>query len=130
MALNFKKYESTATTLETIGTVASQIPGGSLKFVPGTFTSGKRIAIILTNKAGESTVLACSKRVSATLRSALENGSTKKDLLAAIVKLEISEDEEGRNFIMAPQGVGGQEEELNISVATKQKVSYEDLIAF
>ena len=127
MALEFKVYQGTQTSLETIGTVLAQIPGGSLKFVPGTFTSGKRIAVILTNKAGESTVVACSKRVSATLQAALADGKTKKEMLGAIAKLEISEDEEGRNFIVAPQGAGGQEEDFTVAELKKSVATYEDL---
>jgi hypothetical protein len=131
MALQFKMYERTGTEIETIGTVATTIgKGGSLRFVPGTFTSGKRIAIILQNKKGESTVIACSKRVSESLKNALNEGTSKKDMLSAISKLEISEDEEGRNFIIAPVGVGGVEETFAIEDLTKVTTSFEDLIAF
>lgn len=129
MALQFKKYEGTSTELETIGTVASTIKGGTLKFVPGTFQSGKRIAIILLNKAGDSTVIACSKRVSQGLRDALANGVEKKSMLSAISNLEISEDEQGRNFIIAPQGSGG-EEEFKVVDLQKVSVTYDELVAF
>ena len=131
MALNFKKYERTEGTLETIGTVADVVgKGGTLRFVPNTFTSGKRIAIILGKKDGSSTVIACSTRVSTTLRDAKKNGSESKELLAAISKLEISEDEEGRNFIIAPVGTGGNEETFAIADLTKAAVAYDDLVAF
>jgi hypothetical protein len=131
MALNFKMYERTSTELETIGTVATVIgKGGSLRFVPGTFTSGKRIAIILQNKKGESTVIACSKRVSEGLKSALDEGTSKKQMLSAISKLEVSEDEEGRNFIIAPVGSGGVEEAFTIEDLNKVTTSFEDLVAF
>lgn len=128
MALQFKKYESTATELETLGTVASQIPGGSLKFVPGTFTSGKRVAIILLDKNGDSTVVACSSRVSTTLHNALKNGASKKEMLAAVSNLEISEDKQGRNFISAPRGSGGQEESFAVGQLKSEKITHEDLV--
>ena len=131
MALQFKMYEGTSTELETIGTVATVIgKGGSLRFVPGTFTSGKRIAIILLNKAKESTVIACSKRVTLTLQEALKNGSSKKQMLAAVSKLQVSEDEEGRNFIIAPLGTGGVEDSFTIEDLKKEAVSFEELVAF
>ena len=131
MALQFKMYEGTTTEIETIGTVATVIgKGGSLRFVPGTFTSGKRIAIILLNKKGESTVIACSKRVSESLRTVLNEGTSKKQMLSAISKLEISEDEEGRNFIIAPVGTGGVEEAFTIEDLAKEKVDFSELVAF
>jgi hypothetical protein len=130
MALEFKVYEGSETTLETLGTVATNIgKKGSLRFVPNTFTSGKRIAVILTNDKGKSTVLACSTRVSSTIREAKKNGSEDKELLSAIASLEISEDEEGRNFIIAPAGLGSTETFTMASLAV-EAFSYEELIGY
>jgi hypothetical protein len=129
MAIQFKKYESTATDLEIVGTVSSVIgKGGTLKFVPNTFTSGKRLAIILLNKKGESTVLPCSTRVTNVTKDAKNKGASKKQMLAAISRLEVSEDEDGRNFIIAPRGSGGEEESFVIEDLTKETVSYDDLM--
>lgn len=135
MALQFKMYERAESTLTEIGTVSSQIPGGSLKFTPNSlakFQAGqiKSISMLLTNKKGESLTMPLSKRVSATIKSALENGSTKNDCLKAIAKLSIVETEEGANIISAPQGAGGVEEEITINANTNNsKVSYDDLLA-
>jgi hypothetical protein len=130
MALQFKAYER-GESLETIGTVAAVVgKGGSLRFVPGTFTSGKRVAVILSRKDGTSTVIACSKRVSAGLHSAKETGTESKEMLAALVKLEVSEDAEGRNFIIAPVGTGGTEEAFVVEALTKVTTTFEDLVAF
>jgi hypothetical protein len=133
MALQFKVYERAESTLVEIGTVSSQIPGGSLKFTPGSlakFQAGqiKSISMLLTNKKGESTTCPLSKRVSATIKTALENGTTKSDCLRAVAKLNIVETEDGANIISAPQGVGGVEEELVINAAvTNSKINYQDL---
>jgi hypothetical protein len=136
MALQFKVYERAESTLVEIGTVGQQIPGGSLKFTPNSlakFQAGqiKAISMLLANKKGESLTMPLSKRVSATIKNALENGSTKSDCLKAIAKLTIVETEEGANIISAPQGTGGVEEEITINATvTNSKVSYEDLVAF
>lgn len=136
MALQFKMYERTESTLVEIGTVGQQIPGGSLKFTPGSlakFQAGsiKAISMLLTNKKGESLTMPLSKRVSATVKNALENGSNKSDCLKAIAKLLILETEDGANIISAPQGTGGVEEEITINATvTNSKISYQDLVAF
>lgn len=132
MALEFKVYVPKESNLVELGTVAQQIPGGSLKFCPGTVAkyqagSIKSMAMVLLNKKGESATLPLSKNVSATIKKALENGSTKKECLAAILKLQILETEDGANIISAPRGAGGEEEELTVANATKLVTSYEDL---
>ncbi len=136
MALQFKMYERAESTLVEIGSVASQIPGGTLNFTPGSlakFQAGqiKSISMLLTNKKGESLTCPLSKRVSATVKAALENGSSKSDCLKAIAKLTIVETEDGSNIISAPQGAGGVEETITINAAvTSSKVTYQDLVAF
>ena len=134
MALQFKKYEGAESTLVDVGTVSSQIPGGTLKFTPGSlgkFQAGmiKAISMLLINKKGDSVTCPLSKRVSVTVKNALENGTTKGDCLKIIAKLMIIEREDGSNIISAPRGSGGEEEELviNASVNTS-KVSYEDIV--
>jgi len=135
MALQFKEYVSTANLTE-LGTVSSFIPNGSLKFVPGTidrYTLGtiKAMAMILTNSAGESVSVPLSKKVSAVIKKALDNATPKKEILAAIAKLEILENEKGANTISAPRGSTGEEESFDIGAkganVSKVKVTYEDL---
>ena len=135
MAIQFKPYVSTANLTE-LGTVSSFIPGGSLKFVPGTIDryklgTIKAMAMILIDSNDDSASVPLSKRVSAVVKNALDNGSPKKDVLAAIAKLEILEDEDGRNFISAPRGSSGDEEAFEIgekgSNVKKSKITYEEL---
>jgi hypothetical protein len=133
--LQFKVYEGKE--LNNLGTVASFIPKGELKFVPGTidrFKSGtiKAMCVILINAKGESTNVPLSKKVSSTILNAFANGATKKDALAAISKLEIVEDpeDETRNTICAPRGSGGEEETFGVATLTKDKVSYDDLVTW
>jgi hypothetical protein len=136
MALKFKVYERAESTLVEIGTVGQQIPGGSLKFTPNSlakFQAGqiKAISMLLANKKGESLTMPLSKKVSATVKNALENGKSKSDCLKAIAKLTIVETEEGANIISAPQGSGGVEEEIIIDASfTKSKIDYSDLVEF
>ena len=123
---------------EVVGTVGSLIPNGKLKLIPGTIAryeagTNKAIGIILINKAGESTTLPCSKKVSKTVVDALANGKSKSECLAAIAKLEVTEYENNKTHklqqtISAPIGEAGVEEELTIVAANKSTVAFEDLI--
>jgi hypothetical protein len=134
MALTFKKYESTATELENLGTVISNLgKKGELKFVPGTIDrfkskATKALCMILMNDKGESLTVPLSKRVSGTILGALENGQSKKDCLAAIAGLEIVENTDGGHTIVAPRGVGGEEESFTVGELKTTKVAYEDLV--
>jgi hypothetical protein len=138
MALNFKKYEGTEFSLVEIGTVASTIPGGSLKFTPNSlakYQAGqiKAISMLLANKKGESVTTPLSKKVSLTVKNALDNGKTKSDCLKVIAKLLICEDPEDEkvNIICAPKGEGGEEEEIVIDNAvSKSKLAFADLTEF
>lgn len=131
MALPFKVWTPTESNLTELGTVASQIPGGTIKFTPGSlakYQAGqiKAISILLTNKKKESATAPLSKRVSATIANALKNGATKGECLTAILKLTLVETEDGANIISAPRGESGQEEEISVATASKSTVSYED----
>lgn len=134
MALTFKKYESTAAELENLGTVISNLgKKGELKFVPGTIDrfkskATKAMCMILMNDKGESLTVPLSKRVSGTILGALENGQSKKDCLAAIAGLEIVENTDGGHTIVAPRGVGGEEESFTVGELKTTKVAYEDLV--
>lgn len=132
MALIFKEYVSTPKLTE-LGTVASLIPGGTVKFCPGTiakFNDGliKAMSMVLTAKDGQSTTCPLSKRVSATVKKALEGGAPKRDIISAIAKLNVCESIDGKiTTICAPVGKGGEEEEFTIESSAKLAVSYEDL---
>ena len=134
MALQFKVYEA-SNTLESLGTVNEIIPNGKLKFVPGTidrYNNGviKSMNIILIDESGASATCPLSKRVSATVKKALDSGSTKQEVAAVIFNLEIGEDEDGRMFIMAPRGSSGEEEEFSFNQVKKVKTTYEDLVDY
>lgn len=131
MALQFKVYEP-SNTLESLGTVNEIIPGGKLKFVPGTidrYNNGviKSMNMILIDSSGASATCPLSKRVSATVKKALDTGSSKQEVAAVIFNLEVGEDEDGRLFIMAPRGSSGEEEEFSFDQTTTVSVSYQDL---
>jgi len=136
VALQFKVYEP-STKLESQGTVNEIIPGGKLKFVPGTidrYNNGeiKSMNMILIDEDGASATCPLSKRVSKTIKKALDSGSTKEEVASVIFNLEIVEDEDGRLFIVAPRGSSGEEEEFSFSQLKKSNVkkTYEDLVAF
>ena len=134
MALQFKQYVSTAAELENLGTVLDNLgKKGSLKFVPGTIDrfkskSTKALCMILMNEKGESLTVPLSKRVSGTILNALEDGKSKKECLAAIAGLEIVENTDGGHTIVAPRGVGGEEESFSVGELKTAKVTYEDLV--
>ena len=136
MALQFKQYVSTSSLTE-LGTVNSFIPNGSIKFVPGTINrynlgSIKAMAMILINSSGESVTVPLSKPVSAVIKKALDNATPKREVLGAIAKLDILENEEGMILICAPRGASGEEESFEIGVkganVSKVKATYEDLV--
>lgn len=132
MALIFTEYVSTPKLTE-LGTVASIIPGGTVKFCPGTiakFNDGliKAMSMVLTAKDGKSTTCPLSKKVSVRVQKALEGGTPKRDVIGAIAKLNICESIDGKiTTICAPLGKGGEEEEFSIETSAKLEVSYDDL---
>ena len=135
MAVIFKKYERTESTLTELGTVASHIPGGKLSFTPGSlqkFLAGniKAISILLIAKNGDSATTPLSKRMSAVVKAALANGASKAECLQAISGLLILETEDGSNIIAAPRGADGEEESITIGARHQPKVTYDDLVAF
>jgi hypothetical protein len=132
----FKVYEPSER--DTIGTVSSLIPKGKLKFIPNTITKyqngvNKAIGIILINQAGESTTLPLSKRVSKGIVDAFEAGKSKKELLGAIAKLEVTQFEHNTTgemcqVVSAPIGEAGTEEEYTVADLGKSTVTFEELI--
>ena len=139
MALIYKEFVSTPKLTE-LGTVASLHTGGSIKFCPGTisrYTDGiiKAMSMVLTKKDGTSTTCPLSKKVSLTVKNALDNGAPKRDVIGAIQNLLICEGKtkDGKELttICAPLGKGGEEEEFVIdSTAKTATVTYEELAAY
>lgn len=98
MALEFKVFtrneDSALTDLGTVKAIAGK--GGKIAFIRRNFNDPKkRIALLITNKKGESAVVACSEQVTKGIRE----GKLK---LAQLLGLSIIENEEGRNFVSMP----------------------------
>jgi ribosomal protein S12 len=121
--------------LDDFGTVLSQIPGGSLKFCPGSITRYKAgviksVSILLEDRAGDSCTLPMSKTLTAQVIKAMEKGMKKKDALGIIAKLTIWND--GDVFIIGRPGNTDWEEEISLTEkqATKVTLTYDELIGF
>src|SRR5690349_10521847 len=98
MAIEFKKFaRDENSTLNDLGTVAAIAgKGGKVGFIRKNYNDAtKRIALLITNKKGESVVVACSAQVSKQVRE----GKLK---LAQLLGLSIVENEEGHNFVSMP----------------------------
>lgn len=126
--IKFAVYESS--TLEDLGTVA-QVVGkkGTLAFINKNLASTKRVAVVLKNVKGESTVITCSAPVSTSVRNALANGVERRKVLAIVSKLNVLEGETEVPFICAPAGSSTMEEFTIESLATEKVTDYAELIA-
>lgn len=128
MNLEFKKYEGSETTLESLGTVANIVgKDGKLGLIPSNFKNpNKRVSIILTKKDGTSTMVSCSAAVSAGLRD-------KSITLGNVLTFEVLYGEAEVPFISLPGGAGVAETTVKSLVAedfeVTSAVSLEDLIA-
>ncbi len=138
MALNYAVYVSTP-KLNELGTVKGLHMGGSVKFCPGTinkYNDGliQAMSMVLTKKDGTSTTCPLSKKVSLTVKKALDNGAPKRDVIGAIMNLNICESiKNGITTICPPLKKDGsnEEEEFVInSSTTEEVVSYEELAAY
>lgn len=127
MAVEFKIYESA--TLEVVGSLEGLAGrGGALKFTNKSLNnSAGHLAVVITKKDGTSAVVTCSKAVTAGVRSALEQGISKKRCLASIARLDIVEAPNGGNYVSPPAGAQG--ESFTIEELKKEVMSYEDLVA-
>lgn len=130
MAVVFQKFtgngESTLNDLGTVKAIAGK--GGKIALIRKNFNDpAKRVAVLITNKAGESAVVACSAQVSAALRE-------KKMNIAQLAGLTVVENEEGHNFIAMPATGGLQEFAVDQLKTQEVEVSGEflpeELIAF
>jgi len=115
--ITFEKYESSGTELTELGTLASQVAGGTVDFLKKNFNSDKRVVVLAKNKAGESAIISCSTQLSSQLRKAKAEGESKEALLATVLSLPIYENEVGP-FI----GLEGGEGSVGVSVAKLAKV--------
>lgn len=101
MAVEFKKFTQSDSTLEDLGTVKSIVgAGGKIAVIRKNWEDkAKRVAILLTNKKGNSAVIPCSTQVSNALRSG-------KMKIAQLISLSVveaeAEDGSKRNFISMP----------------------------
>ena len=126
MALEFKKYEGGSTELASEGTVLDIIgKKGNIGIIPKNFKdTSKRVALILTNSRGESTVVACSKAVSEGLRN-------KSITMNHVAGFEILTNEKDQSFISMPANSGGlvtfTAAELTVEEFVPSVMSYEDL---
>ena len=95
--IKLEKYQGGSSELISHGTVVETIGvDGSISFLRKNFNNpDKRVALILKNKKGESTVISCSAPLSKEIRE-------HRIVIADIFGLEIIEDEEGRYFIAMP----------------------------
>lgn len=126
MAVAFAIYESA--TLEVVGSLEGLAgKGGALKFTNKSLNGNGQLAVVITRKDGTSAVVTCSKAVTAGIRSALEQGISKKRCLASIAKLDIVEAPNGGNYVSAPAGAQG--ESFTIEELKREAVNYEDLVA-
>lgn len=129
MAFNFKVYENA--TLEVLGTLKSVAgTGGKLRFTNKSLNGTGQLCVVITKKDGLSDTVTCSKAVTAACRKALAGGEAKRDVLGAIINLDIIEASNGGNYVSAPMGEGGEIENFTIAELTKTEVTYEELVAF
>lgn len=127
MKLEFANYERTENTLESLGTVLSQIgKEGTISLIPKNFKSkDKRVVLVLAKKDGKSVMVTCSKQVSDGLRD-------KTVTLGNILNFEMLYDEATEvPYISLPGGglVTHKVADLTASEWDSSAVNHEDLIA-
>src|SRR6478752_3936333 len=100
--LEFKEFVRSSSTLEDLGTVkANAGKKGSIAFIPGNLAdTTKRVALVITNAAGQSAVVACSSKVSKALRAKELN-------IKQLAGLSILKNEDGQMFVSMPGTEGG-----------------------
>ena len=131
MAIEFKKFaRDENSTLNDLGTVAAIAgKGGKVGFIRKNYNDAtKRIALLITNKKGDSAVVACSEQVSKQVREG-------KIKLAQLLGLSVVENEAGHNFVSMPATGAIQSFDVDkIKVAAVEEVEAdflpEELIAF
>jgi hypothetical protein len=139
MSLEFKVYERSADTLESIGTIATLAgAGASVAFINSNLSNpNKRVAVVAMRKDGKSTTVSCGKDLSELVRNHITSGVKKSALLGKLAQMPIYE-VAFKNAKGEPTGEvgyfigreGGALEFATISAATKEAVSLEELVAF
>ena len=132
MKFKLTKFERKDSALENIGTVVSLAgKGGKIGFIrknlaqagtayvaeDGT-TKIKLLALIVKNKAGDSSVLACSKQVTQAFLA-------KKLTLAQISQLDVLENEDGAAYVSMP--AAGAVQEFSVEELTKHATPAEEI---
>jgi len=127
--VEFKKYEGSTTELVDLGTVKSIAgKGGKIALIRKNYKDlTKRVVILITNKAGNSAVVPCSKQVSDAFRA-------KELSIAQLVGLNVveveAEDGSLRQFISMPATGGVHEiaiDKVNVEELEAKELSPEDL---
>jgi hypothetical protein len=118
MAVEFKKFTQSDSALTDEGTLKAIVgKGGKIALIRKNWEDKtKRVAVLLTNKAGNSAVVACSKQVS----DALRNGKLN---IAQLVGLSVVSNEEGHNFVSMP--AAGAIKEIAIDSVKEEKFETE-----
>lgn len=123
----FKRDENS--TLTEQGTLKSLVgKGGKIALIRKNWNNPeKRVAVLATNKKGESAVIACSEQVSKALRE-------KSMTIAQLLGLTVVENAEGHNFISMPATGAVQEFAVDTvketAYETKEQFLPEEIIAF
>ena len=135
MSIVLKKFvREEGSELNDLGTVAALAgKGGKIEINPKNFNNpAKRVAIIVSNKKGESAVVACSDQVSRGLRA-------KNITLSQVTQLSILETADGKAFISMPGVEGSTNVGIEVDSVNAAKLepvqalsaqALEDLIAF
>ena len=127
--VEFKKYEGSTTELVDLGTVKNIAgKGGKIALIRKNYKDlTKRVVILITNKAGNSAVVPCSKQVSDAFRA-------KELSIAQLVGLNVveveAEDGSFRQFISMPATGGVHEiaiDKVNVEELEAKELSPEDL---
>ena len=130
--VEFKKYEGGTAELTDLGTVLSVAgKGGKIGFLRKNYNNTeKRVVVVLTNKAGNSAVVPCSKQVSDAFRA-------KKLSIAQLAGLNIVEveDEKGelRQFVAMPPTGGIHEiavEKIKVEELEKEEIANPEDLAW
>jgi len=127
--VEFKKYEGSTAELTDLGTVKDLAgKGGKIGFLRKNYNDlTKRVVVVLTNKAGNSAVVPCSKQVSEMFRA-------KKLTISQLAGLNVieTEDDKGelRQFVAMPPTGGVHEiavEKINVAAIEAEVLNPEEL---
>ena len=130
--MNKVQYQSSGEDYnwETVGTVASNFKGHTMRFTNNNIANDKKRPTIITKKGKDEFTLSCSGPLYIKVRKALKEGMSKKAALSALVQLDLNVDPEDntRYFIFQPQGDAN--EAFAIADLAEEAVSYEELAAY